>query len=91
MPEPDHDELLIGITPAPSAEHAKPTLQNCLALMFHFEPKGDSKMGKSLVVWKDGVKNIRPLKEVMRLRDLKPGDQAEVFGQIETIRGGGLR
>ena len=61
MPEPDYDKLLIGITPAPSAEHAKPTLENCLALMFHFEPKGDSKMGKSLVVWKDGVKKIRPL------------------------------
>ena len=59
------------------------TLDTCFALKFDFEgPNGQGT--KSVIVWRDGPKNIRPL-EKTRLRDIRPGDYVESFGNRECV------
>jgi hypothetical protein len=59
------------------------TLDNCFALKFDFAGP-DAQGTRSVIVWRDGPKNIRPL-EKTRLRDVRPGDHVESFGKRECV------
>ena len=54
------------------------TLDNCFAVKFELEAEDQGR--SSLIVWRDGPKNIRPL-EKTRLRDLRPDDYVQSFGK----------
>lgn len=59
------------------------TLDSCEALQFCFASnEGNS---HSLVVWKNGPKNIRSADGRKRIRDIRPGDRVFVFGKLETV------
>ncbi len=58
------------------------TLDNCFAVKFDLE--AEDKGISSLIVWRDGPKNIRPL-ENKRLRDVRPGDYVQSFGKRKRV------
>ena len=58
----------------------------CSAIQFYIEPtKGE--VERSLIVWRDGPKNIRPFDSNKRLRDLRPGDIVWFFDEMATLTG----
>ena len=64
-------------------EHARAnlTLETCVAMMFDLEP-GDS----SIIVWKGNRPNLHPLGTQKRIRDIRPGDRVEVFGEPKVVK-----
>ncbi len=58
------------------------TLDNCFAVKFDLEAENEGI--SSLIVWRDGRKNIRPV-DNKRLRDLRPGDYVESFGKRKRV------
>jgi hypothetical protein len=59
------------------------TLDDCFAVKFDLEGAQDNGTS-SLIVWRDGPKNIRPI-ESKRLRDLRPGDYVQSFGKRKRV------
>jgi hypothetical protein len=52
-------------------------------LQFHFEAsEGQS---HSIIVWKNGPKNVRSVDGHKRLRDIRPGDKVLCFDKLETV------
>jgi hypothetical protein len=58
------------------------TLDNCFAVKFDLEAENEGI--SSLIVWRDGPKNIRPV-DNKRLRDLRPGDYVQSFGKRKRV------
>lgn len=58
------------------------TLEDCDAIQFHIEAEKPT----SIIVWKDGPKNIRPFDSDKPLRDLRPGDKVWFFDRVETVK-----
>jgi hypothetical protein len=58
------------------------TLDDCFAMKFELE--AEDKGTSSLIVWRDGRKNIRPV-DNKRLRDLRPGDYVQSFGSRKRV------
>lgn len=63
-----------------------PSLENCEALIFSFEPDGLIQ----LVVWKGKPALLKPLGDVQRIRDIQPGDAVEVQGKRMVVRSVGV-
>lgn len=63
-----------------------PDLEDCEALIFSFEPNGLTQ----LVVWMGKPSLLKPLVDVKRLRDLKPGDAVELRGKRHVVQSVGV-
>jgi hypothetical protein len=62
------------------------TLENCHAVKFFVTPKANE-VARGIVVWRDGVKNIRPVDASIRLSDMRPGCEVFVFGKRTKVVG----
>ena len=62
------------------------TLEKCDALQFSFVSR-EGELPTSVIVWRGGPKNLRPMDSAKRLRDLRSGDQVICFGKQEEILG----
>ena len=64
--------------------HCSPSvgLDDCHALQFEFA--NDDGGEASCIVWRDGVKNIKPIED-KRLSELRPGDEVMAFGRRTTL------
>ena len=61
--------------------HCRPNvdLHNCSALQLYFES------GTSVIVWNDGPRCVKPVEELKRVRDLRPGDNVICFDVCERL------
>jgi len=73
------DDVPPGVTRCKECNQ-KATLDTCHALMFAHVHEGDERT-HYIIAWQNEPANIKPVEAGMRLRDLRPGDAAEVFGR----------
>ena len=62
------------------------TLENCHALQFYLEPKGQATT-RSIIVWRKGIKRVRPVEPRKHLRDIRPGDEVICLDKKELVVG----
>ncbi len=72
-----------GVTRSPEiGRHV--TLENCHALQFRLQSRG-GEASRSIIVWRDRPKHVRPVDPRKRLRDMRPGDRVVFIGKEETV------